>query len=130
MLLDIRLPAPLDFDWWRDYAPHWRPGSTAFWLEPSGDDIRPGEWPLPFIGQRDLPTYNEDECEWYHKGHRVVAFNYRFDPDGFAIVYADHRIPNGFISDFQMGLCSGRRTVHGYLGRRFFATRGRSLYAH
>lgn len=127
-MIHVTLPAPLDFRWWHDYAPHWQPGSTAFWLEPEGDDIRPGEWPMPFTGQRDLPVYDETDCEWYHKGHRVEAFNWCRNPDGHRIVYADRSIPTGFISDFQLGLCSGRPSVRGYLGRAFFETRDRSLH--
>jgi hypothetical protein len=30
----IELPPEMAFKWERDYAPHWEPGSTAFWLEP------------------------------------------------------------------------------------------------
>jgi hypothetical protein len=116
----LELPRGLQFDWEREYGPLWRPGSTAFWLEPEPGDLRAGEWPLPFTVPADLPTYNDEEAEWYHRGHRVVAFNWRLNPDGHTIVYADHRVPNGFISDFHMGLCSGRPTVRGYLGRRFF----------
>lgn len=30
----VELPEGFLFDWMRDSAPHWEPGSTAFWLEP------------------------------------------------------------------------------------------------
>lgn len=45
----ITLPPRLLFDWHRDYAPLWEPGSTAFWLAPEPGDLPAGMWPLPYI---------------------------------------------------------------------------------
>lgn len=47
---NIKLPEP--FNWQRDYGPLWKPGSTAFWLEPEPGDLPAGQWPLPFIKER------------------------------------------------------------------------------
>jgi hypothetical protein len=46
------LPPQLLFDWHRDYAPLWEPGSKAFWLEPEPGDLPAGKWPLPFVEKR------------------------------------------------------------------------------
>ena len=52
------------FDWRREYAPYWEPGTSAFWLSPGPGDLQAGEWPLPFTVPSDLPVYNEEEGEW------------------------------------------------------------------
>jgi hypothetical protein len=54
------LPPPakpiVPFDWTRDYGPLWEPGSSAFWLEPDADDIKPGVWPMPFTKPKPVPA--------------------------------------------------------------------------
>lgn len=45
----ITLPEQLEFNWERDYAPYWTPGSSAFWLAPEPGEIPAGVYPLPTI---------------------------------------------------------------------------------
>lgn len=115
-MIALRVPP---FNWHKEYAPHWQPGSTAFWLEPSPGDIRPGEWPMPFTVRRDLPIYDDEQGVWHHLGHEVLAFNMNLRRRGYTIVYRNGKEP-GFISDQDLGMTQRPPRPQGYMGKRFF----------
>jgi hypothetical protein len=86
----IELPPKMLFDWQRDYAPLWEPGSTAFWLEPEPGDLPAGKWPLPFVKERPV-NFNQSR-----RAKPILEFEVRMgvvhlDPKGGTRIIAVDR---------------------------------------
>ena len=117
------------FDWDKDYGPYWKPGDKAFWLEPKPEQITPGVWPMPFTARKDLPTYNEEDGNWYHEGSRIRGFFYSREFKYMHYVSKDDG-KNFYISDFDLGLASTKyRRFNGYMGKIWWDERQWEKYA-